>query len=89
MNSRNIINAISKYNQIRCITNVNYTSNRHLQKKGKDGKLFTKPPKNWDESMASFSESCVKADRSPLDINDLKSLGSQGSIERKYLVNLK
>ncbi|GAM19382.1 hypothetical protein SAMD00019534_025570 [Acytostelium subglobosum LB1] len=34
------------------------------QKKGKDGKLFTVPPKTWDESVSSPSEAIVKAERS-------------------------
>ncbi|KAF2078008.1 hypothetical protein CYY_000646 [Polysphondylium violaceum] len=58
------------------------------QKRDKEGKLYTIPPKKWEDSLATASESIVKAERSPnLPIDKLQKLSVE-KIEKNHTLNL-
>ncbi|EAL62126.1 hypothetical protein DDB_G0290531 [Dictyostelium discoideum AX4] len=47
------------------------------QVRGKDGKLYTVPPKHWEEGISTPSESIVKAERAPpMPIEELQRVSA-------------
>ncbi|KAK5579715.1 hypothetical protein RB653_009401 [Dictyostelium firmibasis] len=56
---------------------ISYQTFALSQVKGKDGKVYTVPPKNWEEGISTPSESIVKAERSPaIPIEELQRMSA-------------
>ncbi|EFA83233.1 hypothetical protein PPL_04023 [Heterostelium album PN500] len=60
------MNSLNKsvFGSIRTYVTGRQTLKNIGQKRGKDGRLFTVPPKAWDESLSSQSEAIIKAEQS-------------------------
>eukprot|EP01132_Coremiostelium_polycephalum_P006117 gene6117-7622_t len=62
------------------------------QRKGKDGKLYTVAPRQWNESLSSPSEAIVKAERDYVDghksFEELQKL-SVARIGKMHKIDLK
>ncbi|EGC35203.1 hypothetical protein DICPUDRAFT_92069 [Dictyostelium purpureum] len=77
MNTSRIILSNTIRNHVAKRQLTTFTTASLSQVKGKDGKLYTVPPKKWEEGISTPSESIVKAERAPnMPIDELQKVSA-------------